>query len=131
MSIATILPRSPTRPRRIMTSGRQVGSDMVALGIGVALMGIGVAALLAQGSRRSMGAAVRRLSQPNATERAVARRDASPTVIAARRLNRAAGTLAFSVLADSAVEHYRGSFFNSAMYTLLVVRWLSPSALMG
>lgn len=47
------------------------------------------------------------------------------TVIAARRLNRAAGVLAFSVLADSAVEHYRGSFQNRAMYTPLAVSLLS------
>ncbi|HZV04163.1 MAG TPA: hypothetical protein VE999_03645 [Gemmataceae bacterium] len=40
---------------------------------------------------------------------------------AARRLNRAAGVLAFSVLADSAVEHYRGSFKNKAMYLPLAV----------
>lgn len=43
------------------------------------------------------------------------------TVLAARRLNRAAGMLAASVLADSAVEHYRGSFKNKAMLTPLVV----------
>lgn len=39
----------------------------------------------------------------------------------ARRLNRAAGMLALSVLLDSAMEHYRGSFKNRAMYTPLVV----------
>ncbi|MDA9411861.1 hypothetical protein [Bradyrhizobium sp. CCBAU 45384] len=44
-----------------------------------------------------------------------------PTVVAARRLNRAAGVLAASVLADSSVEHYRGSFKNKAMYTPLIV----------
>ncbi len=44
-----------------------------------------------------------------------------PTVRAARRLNHASGWLAFSVLADSAVEHYRGSFENKAMFTPLVV----------
>ncbi len=44
---------------------------------------------------------------------------------AARRLNRAAGTLATSVLLDSALEHYRGSFENRAMYTPLVVAALS------
>ena len=43
-----------------------------------------------------------------------------PTITAARRLNRAAGVLAFSVLADSAIEHYRGSFFNRAMYAPLL-----------
>ncbi len=47
------------------------------------------------------------------------------TVIAARRLNRAAGTLAVSVLADSAIEHYRGSFKNKAMFTPLVVSALT------
>ncbi len=47
------------------------------------------------------------------------------TVLAARRLNRAAGTLATSVLADSAVEHYRGSFKNRAMFTPLIVSALT------
>ncbi|HEY7888646.1 MAG TPA: hypothetical protein VIC29_10505 [Steroidobacteraceae bacterium] len=41
--------------------------------------------------------------------------DATAAVRAARRMNRAAGLLAGSVLADSAVEHYRGSFHNKAM----------------
>ena len=49
----------------------------------------------------------------------------SPTVRAARRLNRAAGTLAASVLADSSVEHYRGSFKNKAMFTPLIVSALT------
>jgi hypothetical protein len=47
------------------------------------------------------------------------------TVRAARRLNRAAGILATSVLADSAVEHYRGSFKNRAMYLPLALGALS------
>jgi len=47
------------------------------------------------------------------------------TVKAARRLNRAAGLLAASVLADSAVEHYRGSFKNKAMFTPLVISTLT------
>ena len=46
-------------------------------------------------------------------------------VRAARRLNRASGLLAFSVLADSAVEHYRGRFQNPAMYTPLAVSSLA------
>lgn len=49
----------------------------------------------------------------------------SATVLAARRLNRAAGTLAASVLADSGIEHYRGSFKNKAMFTPLVVSALT------
>ncbi|HEY1933240.1 MAG TPA: hypothetical protein VGG99_14610 [Acetobacteraceae bacterium] len=49
----------------------------------------------------------------------------TPSVKAARRLNTAAGLLATSVLADSAVEHYRGSFNNRAMYTPLVTAALT------
>jgi len=41
-------------------------------------------------------------------------------ITAARRLNRAAGLLATSVLADSATEHYRGSFQNPAMFVPLI-----------
>ena len=51
--------------------------------------------------------------------------DHAVAVRAARRLNRAAGLLAASVFADSAIEHYRGSFRNKAMYTPLVVSTLS------
>ena len=46
-------------------------------------------------------------------------------VRAARRLNRAAAMLAGSVLTDSAVEHYRGSFANRAMFTPLVTSALT------
>ena len=54
--------------------------------------------------------------------------DSKVTVRAAQRLNRAAGVLAASVLADSAVEHYRGSFANKAMVTPLVTASLSLAA---
>ena len=47
---------------------------------------------------------------------------------AARRLNRACGMLAFSVLADSALEHYRGGFHNKAMYAPLAASSLSLAA---
>lgn len=54
------------------------------------------------------------------------RQSGSPaTVIAAKRLNRAAGLLALSVFADSGIEHYRGSFENKAMFTPLVVSALT------
>ena len=46
-------------------------------------------------------------------------------VTAARRLNRAAGVIAASVLIDSAMEHYRGNFHNKAMLTPLVTSSLS------
>jgi hypothetical protein len=47
------------------------------------------------------------------------------TVQAARRLNRGSALLAASVLMDSAVEHYRGSFTNRAMYTPLLMSALT------
>lgn len=67
-----------------------------------------------QAGLRSAARSVSRLGQREAE-----------TVLAARRLNRAAGTLAASVLADSAVEHYRGSFKNKAMLIPLVVAGLT------
>lgn len=51
--------------------------------------------------------------------------DQPVAVRAARRLNRAAGTIAASVLLDSGMEHYRGSFANKAMFTPLVTSTLS------
>ncbi|MEO5810775.1 MAG: hypothetical protein ABIU96_09430 [Rhodanobacter sp.] len=44
---------------------------------------------------------------------------------AARRFNHSSSLLALSVLADSAVEHYRGSFANPAMFIPLVSATLS------
>jgi hypothetical protein len=52
-------------------------------------------------------------------------RRADSTVLAARRLNRAAGVLAACALIDSAVEHYRGGFHNKAMFTPLLVGGLA------
>lgn len=44
---------------------------------------------------------------------------------AARAFNRSSALLAWSALTDSAIEHYRGSFENRAMYAPLVVGTLS------
>ena len=44
---------------------------------------------------------------------------------AAQRLNRASGLIATSTLLDSAIEHYRGSFHNKAMFTPLLVSALT------
>ena len=57
--------------------------------------------------------------------RQVAKPAPTAVVTAARRLNRAAGTIAASVLIDSAMEHYRGNFHNDAMWTPLVTSSLS------
>ncbi len=49
-----------------------------------------------------------------------------PVIVgSAQKLNQASGVLAFSVLTDSALEHYRGSFRNRAMFTPLVVSALA------
>ncbi len=53
------------------------------------------------------------------------RRRQDLTRSAGRRLNGSAATLAFAVLADSAIEHYRGSFHNRAMYVPLAVSALT------
>jgi hypothetical protein len=53
------------------------------------------------------------------------RRRQDLTRSAGRRLNGSAATLAFAVLADSAIEHYRGSFHNRAMYAPLAVSALT------
>ena len=47
-------------------------------------------------------------------------RKAATINTAARQLNLGAALLALAVLADSAVEHYRGSFHNRTMYAPLV-----------
>ena len=46
-------------------------------------------------------------------------------VATAQRLNHAAGLLATAVLTDSAIEHYRGSFENKAMFTPIVTALLT------
>lgn len=100
----------------------RLNSNAVLTSAGVALAGLALGSALlrrspvhiGEGGRRS-AVAIRPAHRPNT----------SATVRAARRLNRAAGTLAASVLADSAVEHYRGSFKNKAMFTPLIVSALT------
>lgn len=53
------------------------------------------------------------------------RRRQDLTRSAGRRLNGSAATLALAVLADSAIEHYRGSFHNRAMYVPLAISALT------
>jgi hypothetical protein len=81
------------------------------------LVGLSIAALLVRRQRRT--AATSAATQPPQQQPQPA------TVLAARRLNRASGVLAFSVLADSALEHYRGSFNNLAMYIPPIVSSLT------
>jgi len=97
--------------RDAMTSGRQVGYGRIAAGVGAAVLCVGIAVLLTR----------HRLVSADAAPAA----ETSATATAARNLNRAAGLLAASVLADSAVEHYRGAFHNKAMITPLVASALA------
>jgi hypothetical protein len=77
------------------------------------LVGIGLIGVLALAAATVL--LVRRRTATSAEQRPPQQLQPA-TVLAARRLNRAAGVLAFSVLADSALEHYRGSFDNRAMF---------------
>jgi hypothetical protein len=90
-------------------------------GAGLALAGLAFGSVLLHG--RSGPAT--RLAERGSVARPTRRPGTSTTVLAARRLNRAAGTLAASVLADSGIEHYRGSFKNTAMFTPLIVSALT------
>lgn len=67
----------------------------------------------------------RLLDQLTALEVALPSMSQQVTVKTARQLNWSAATLAMSVLLDSAVEHYRGSFRNKAMFTPLIVSALT------
>ncbi len=89
---------------------------------GIALLGLGLLALSQRAPGRTRSMATERRILPTFTALEI---DYGTAVRAARRLNRAAGTLAASVLADSAVEHYRGSFHNKAMFAPLVTSALS------
>ena len=76
----------------------------------VALAAAGAVALFASAQRRHRKRPV--LPPPEET---------SAQNRAAQKINRASSLLAGAVLADSAVEHYRGSFHNKAMYLPLAV----------
>lgn len=60
-----------------------------------------------------------------AERRAPAQAQSQTHIDTARTFNHSSALLALSVLADSAMEHYRGSFDNPAMYTPLIVSTLS------
>ncbi len=99
----------------LLTSRRTApGTAPAPVPVPVANTGEQTRSLVQQGTKRSRMPLTR-----------IDRSGGSPHVRAARRLNRAAGLLATSVLTDSAVEHYRGSFQNRAMYAPLITAALS------
>jgi hypothetical protein len=95
----------------------RTGARLGAIPTGAAILGLAAlgTALLATRS----GPLVRRRTSPAPTGAAVR---------AARRMNQASGVLAASVLLDSGLEHYRGSFHNKAMFAPLVTSALSLAA---
>lgn len=109
-----------------MSTARPTGEIAEALATlgGLVILG-GVAAALIKTPAPPPAPVTARLTFRAPRPPAVPPVDRATTVRAARRLNRAAGTLAASVLLDSAVEHYRGSFHNKAMVTPLVTSALS------
>src|SRR5438270_5571189 len=94
----------------------------VAAYAGLALAGLALGSVLTAKAPVRERANRKALMAPS---RLAHRRNKPATVIAARRLNRAAGTLATSVLVDSGIEHYRGSFKNKAMFAPLIVSALT------
>ncbi len=110
-----------------MSSSRPTGAVATALALAGAATAAG--AMLSFDGRHRTGVPPGRLVPGGKL-----RLPASPTVDrgtsvrAARRLNRAAGTIASSVLFDSAIEHYRGAFANKAMFAPLVTSALSLAA---
>ncbi|MFP3563384.1 hypothetical protein [Paraburkholderia sp. SIMBA_030] len=101
--------------------------------LGLVCAAAGAAALTAVASRNAtapLKAATQRLpSTTRPSARVAHARQHAPRelthVAAARSLNHGSALLALSVLADSAMEHYRGSFDNPAMYAPLVSSALS------
>ncbi len=90
--------------------------------VGLAVLGLAVAAALWQARLAAKA--------PPAAARAAPRRRTVPALAGrvpreARGLHGAAALLATSVLADSAIEHYRGAFENPGMYTPLVTSALT------
>jgi hypothetical protein len=77
----------------------------------VVLVAVGAVAVLANAQRRHFSRPA--LPPPKATT--------SNQIHAAQKINLGSSLLAGAVLADSAVEHYRGSFHNKAMYLPLAI----------
>ncbi|GLU32067.1 hypothetical protein WKR88_08915 [Trinickia caryophylli] len=99
------------------------------------LLGLGIAAgaataLTAARARRAGtdGRHVARSGPLRARKPAAAPRGAAAHIAAARAFNRSSALLAWSALADAAVEHYRGSFANPAMFAPLAAGTLSLAA---
>ena len=88
---------------------------------------IGIAALTL-GGLIATALALRRPDRPRGPAVAPSPASGGLRSLASRRLDQAAATLGASVLFDSAMEHYRGSYKNPAMYVPLAISALSIAA---
>ncbi len=104
----------PTRIRRAAPPRRRphVGTGSVILGLGLVAVG---AALAGRAARRTPP----RPLQPEARQRALGRSRTGTAI------------LSFSVLADSAMEHYRGGFHHGSMFAAPTTGALSLAAAMA
>lgn len=99
------------------------GDTAMTLVLGAAALG---AAVL--GQRRPSRRPLPGSQRPRSPTPAPRSTGANAHISAARRFNHSSSLLALSVLADSGIEHYRGSFENVAMYTPLASAALSMFA---
>ena len=79
------------------------------------------------GRKGSVSAALRRCMRDERSKRNLPSRIATH-IAAARSFNRSAALLAWSALTDSAIEHYRGSYANPAMFVPLAAGTLCLAA---
>ncbi|QIE29084.1 hypothetical protein [Caballeronia sp. SBC2] len=91
-------------------------TQRAAMFVGLAAGAAGLVAVLA---RERAGSSIKDLTP---------RGESGTHIAAARAFNRSSALLALSVLTDSGIEHYRGSFANKAMFTPLITSALSLAA---
>ena len=122
-------PAAPDRKNRSLARkvSRRVGRPQVGRRAAPALFTPGRSPLRAPQAPAAVAAASARLGAAlSALQANKARREAAAA--AGRKLHAGAATLALSVLADSALEHYRGSFQNRAMFAPLIASMISLGA---
>ena len=102
---------------------RPCGDTTLTLVLGAAAVGAALLGARRPSRRRAPDSQrqVARLPSPRPDEPQV-------HIAVARRFNHSSSLMALSVLADSSIEHYRGSFKNVAMYTPLLSATLSMFA---
>ena len=96
--------------------------------LAVVAAGAGLLTWFAAGRSKRLGPASAGGDPVEPKGRRYAPRGSAVTASAAQRLNHASSMLAASVLFDSGLEHYRGQFFNRAMYTPIVVSSVTLAA---